>query len=63
VSVATTSTTTGANLLVGRIDADDKTARVRKYEFIRLDDKATSIEAKQVSEVVSTTQPASLGGD
>jgi hypothetical protein len=63
VSVATTSTTTGADLLVSGIDADDKTARVRKYEFIRLDDTATSIEAKQVSEVVSTAQPASLGGD
>jgi hypothetical protein len=63
VSVATTSTTTGANLLVSGIAAEDKTARVRKYEFIRLDNTATTIVPQQVSEAGATGRPASLGGD
>ncbi len=65
VSVATTSTTTGSNLLVSGVAAEDKTTRIRKYEFIRLEPDATTLQAKQVSEIVSTSgaQPAGLGGD
>ncbi len=65
VSVATTSTTTGSDLVVSGIAADDKTAQIRKYEFIRLDQDAKKLQAKQLSTVVSAggSQPARLGGD
>ena len=65
VNVATTSTTIGGNLLVSGISAQDKTALVRKYELMRLEPDATTLEAKQVSEIVSASgaQPAMLGGD
>ena len=65
VSVATTSTTTGANLLVSGVSPEDKTALVRKYELIRVDQDTTTLQAKQVSEVVAAkgSQPAVLGGD
>ena len=65
VSVATTSTTTGANLLVSGNSAKDKTALVRKYEFIRIDPEATTLQAKQLSEFVAAegSQQAVLGGD
>jgi len=65
VSVATTSTTTGSDLIVSGIAADDKTAQIRKYEFIRLDQDAKRLQAKQLSTVVSAggSQPARLGGD
>ena len=65
VSVATTSTTTGSNLLVSGIAPEDKTAQIRKFEFIRLDQDATTLQARQLSTVGSAqgSQPARLGGD
>lgn len=65
VSVATTSTTTGANLLVSGVSPEDKTALVRKYELIKVDQDTTTLQAKQVSEFVAAkgSQPAVLGGD
>ena len=65
VSVATTSTTTGANLLVSGVSPEDKTALVRKYELIRVDQDTTTLQAKQLSEFVAAkgSQPAVLGGD
>ncbi|MDJ0513997.1 MAG: multicopper oxidase domain-containing protein [Methyloceanibacter sp.] len=63
VRVATTSTTVGADLLVSGMS--DKTAEVRKYEFVLSRDDANSIEAKQLGEVYTATNaPAPfVGGD
>jgi hypothetical protein len=65
VSVATTSTTTGADLLVSGVSAEDKTAQVRKFEFVRPDSDATALKASQLSTVVSGagSVPVVLGGD
>jgi hypothetical protein len=63
--VATTSTTTGSNLLVSGAAAESTGARVLKYDFIRPDAKATHLEAALLGEVASVggAQAASLGGD
>jgi FtsP/CotA-like multicopper oxidase with cupredoxin domain len=63
VRVATTSTTTGADLLVSGVT--DKTVKVLKYDFVRPSEKATTVEAKQVSEVYSAAgaAPSVIGGD
>jgi hypothetical protein len=63
VSVATTTTTVGSDLLVSGL-SDDKT-EVRKYEFVRPDESAATIVAKQLSTVASApgTEPLALGGD
>ena len=64
--VATTSTTSGANLLVSGVSAENSTARVVEYELIRPHAKANSLEAVRLGEVVSMTgmrQPALLAGD
>ncbi len=65
VSVATTSTTTGADLLVGGVTTSDKTARVVKYRVVRPNDQASKLEAEKMNEVVSTAASALpvLGGD
>jgi FtsP/CotA-like multicopper oxidase with cupredoxin domain len=65
VSVATTSTTTGADLLVGGVSTSDKTARVVKYQLVRPDDRATMLDARKLSEVTSVagSAPLGLGGD
>ena len=65
VSVATTSTTTGADLLVGGVSTLDKTARVIKYQLVRPDDRATMLDARKLSEVTSVagSAPLGLGGD
>ena len=65
VSVGTTSTTTGAHLLVSGISPEDKTAMVRKYELIKVDQDTTTLQAKQLSEFATAkgSQPAVLGGD
>jgi hypothetical protein len=62
--VATTSTTTGADLLVSGV-AGGKTARVVKYSLVRPNPNAVTLEAKQLGEVVSAdgTEPLALGGD
>jgi hypothetical protein len=65
VTVATTSTTHGANLLVSGVSAKDKAALVRKYELYRPSPQATNMLVKQLGTVVSAagSQPNVLGGD
>ena len=55
VTVATTSTTHGANLLVSGVSAKDKAAQVRKYELVRPSPQATNMLVKQ-------TRHSGLGG-
>jgi hypothetical protein len=65
VTVATTSTTHGADLLVSGVSAKDKTAQVRKYELARPSPQATNMMVKQLGTVASAagSQPSVLGGD
>jgi hypothetical protein len=65
VTVATTGTTHGADLLVSGVSAKDKTAQVRKYEQVRPSPQATNMVVKQLGTVVSAagSQPNVLGGD
>lgn len=65
VRVATTSTTTGANLLVsGSVDGKTK-ASVLKYEFVRPTPSATTLEPVRLGEVWTgnASSPAELGGN
>ena len=61
--VATTSTTTGANLLVSGVAGTD--ASVLKYELVRPNAQSTMLQAVRLGQVWSgkASQPASLGGD
>jgi hypothetical protein len=63
--VATTSTTTGANLLVSGVAAGGTDASVLKYEFVRPGPQSTTLQAVRLGQVWSGTrsQPAILGGD
>ena len=63
--VATTSTTSGANLLVSGAPSQGTGTRVVKYEFVKSRDQAARLEALRLTEVVSLpgSQPALLGGD
>ena len=63
--VATTSTTTGANLLVSGLAAGGTDASVLKYEFVRPSAQSTTLQAVRLGQVWSGTgsQPATLGGD
>ena len=65
VSVATTSTTSGADLLISGISPDDKSAQVLKFELVRPDPDAVTLDAKQLSTVISApgSLPNGLGGD
>ena len=65
MSVATTSTTHGANLLVSGVSAKGKAALVRKYELVRPSPQATNMLVKPIGTVVSAagSQPNGLGGD
>jgi len=65
VSVATTSTTSGADLLVSGISPGDKSVQVLKFELVRPDPDAVTLDAKQLSTVVSGagTSANALGGD
>jgi FtsP/CotA-like multicopper oxidase with cupredoxin domain len=65
VTVATTSTTLGADLLVSGVSPEDKSAQVRKYQLVRPSPQATTMEAKQLGTVVSAagSLPRTLGGD
>ena len=65
VSVATTSTTVGADLLVSGVSPQDKTVQVRKYQLVRPSADADMLDAKPLGEVVSAagSQPNVLGGD
>jgi hypothetical protein len=63
--VATTSTTTGANLLVSGVAAGGTDASVLKYEFVRPNAQSTTLQAVRLGQVWSGkgSQPAMLGGD
>jgi hypothetical protein len=63
--VATTSTTTGANLLVSGVAAGGTDASVLKYQFVRPDAQSRTVEAVRLGQVWSGkgSQPAILGGD
>ena len=65
IRVATTSTTTGANLLVSGVAAGGTDASVLKYEFVRPNAQATTLQAVRLGQVWSgkASQPAMLGGD
>ena len=62
---ATTSTTTGAHLLVSGVSAQAASASVLKYELVRPNDRATTLQARRLGQVYSGpgSQPATLGGD
>jgi hypothetical protein len=65
VSVATTSTTTGADLLVSGVSPADKSAQVLKFELVRPDAETVTLDARQLSTVLAApgAQPNALGGD
>jgi hypothetical protein len=65
VSVATTSTTTGADLLVSGVSPEDKSVQVLKFELVKPDPDAVRLDARQLSTVLSAggAQPNVLGGD
>ncbi|GJE19133.1 multicopper oxidase domain-containing protein [Methylobacterium marchantiae] len=65
VHVAATSTTMGANLLVGGAGTSGTDARVLKFEFVRSGTDASRLEARALGEAVSLSgAPAViLGGD
>ncbi len=64
VRVATTSTTTGANLLVSGCEDGDKQASVHKYEFVRPTPEATMLKPVRLNEVWTgkASSAAILGG-
>jgi len=63
--VATTSTTTGANLLVSGVAPGGTDASVIKYDFARPNAQSTTLEAARLGQVWSGkgTSPPTLGGD
>jgi hypothetical protein len=65
VTVATTSTTSGADLLVSGISSQDNTAQVLKYQLVRPNADAAMLQAVQLRKVVSAagSLPDGLGGD
>ncbi len=65
VSVATTSTTVGADLLVSGVSPADKTVQVLKYQLVRPSADADMLRPKQIGTVVSAagSLPNALGGD
>ncbi len=65
VRVATTSTTTGADLLVSGVSPQDNTVQVLKYQFVRPMPAAVMLQAVQLGKVASAagSLPAMLGGD
>ena len=61
---ATTSTTTGANLLVSGAGPGSADASVIKYDFVRPNAQATTLEALRLGQVWSGKgSPPGLGGD
>ena len=63
--VATTSTTSGANLLVSGVSPPGAGARVLKYDLVRARDQVATLEAVRLGEIASVegSLPAVLGGD
>src|SRR5437016_10711401 len=62
--VATTSTTTGADLLVSGVASQGQSASVVRYEFVRPHAQATTLQTRRLGEVFSAagSQPPILGG-
>ena len=65
VRVATTSTTSGADLLVSGLSAEGKSVQVLKFELVKPDPDAVRLDAKQLITVLSAggTEPHAIGGD
>jgi hypothetical protein len=64
VSVATTSTTMGGDLLVSGVAAGGTDAQVRKFQFVRAYPDAVRLDAKELGTVaVGAAGPSALGGD
>jgi hypothetical protein len=65
VSVATTSTTTGGDLLVSGMAAGGENAQVRKFAFVRPYAEAVRVDARELGTVASVDAagPSALGGD
>jgi hypothetical protein len=65
VRAATTSTTSGADVIVSGLDAAGTSVRVRKYALLRASEEATSLTPQLLADVSSSpgTVPSSLGGD
>jgi hypothetical protein len=65
VRVATTSTTTGAHLLVSGSVQGNTRASVLKYDFVRPNPAATTLQPVRLAEVWSgsASSPAQLGGN
>lgn len=65
VHVATTSTTTGADLLVSGVSNADKAAKILKFDFVRPTEAAKTVVAKKLGEVYTAAgSPAPvIGGD
>jgi hypothetical protein len=64
VRVATTSTTTGADLLVSGVSSQDNAVQVIRYELVREAADAVTLQARRIGKVVSATGslPNELGG-
>jgi len=65
VSVATTSTTVGADLLVSGVSSQGNTVQVLKYRLVRPNADAVMLRPEQIGKVISAagSQPNVLGGD
>ena len=64
VRVATTSTTTGANLSVSGVAPGGTDAGIIKYDFVRPNAQSTTLEAVRLGKVWSGKgSPPALGGD
>src|SRR6185503_20546723 len=65
VSVGTTATTSGADLLVGGISPDGKTVRLMKYAMVRATPTAATLRARPLGRISSTpgSQAPSIGGN
>ena len=65
VSVATTSTIFGADLLVSGVSPQDRTVQVLRYQLVRTKADAVSLQAVALATVASAagSLPYVLGGD
>jgi hypothetical protein len=64
VSVATTSTTVGADLLVSGVSSQDSTVQVLKYKLVRPTADAVMLQPEQIGKAVSAAGSLpNLGGD
>ena len=65
MSVATTSTTIGADLLVSGVAEGESAAQVRKFQvLVRPSPDAPMLDAKQIGQIASERSiPSVLGGD